>query len=53
MQAVMRGMSGISAEHSRIASAEHICWASCEKARLDDVWTTMAMVAKAKSEAMV
>ncbi|MDA9398729.1 hypothetical protein XH79_08130 [Bradyrhizobium sp. CCBAU 45389] len=52
MQAVIRGMSGISLEHSRIASPEHICWASCEKARLGDVWSAK-LVASATSEAMV
>ena len=49
----MRGMSGISLEHSRIASPEHICCASDEKARPGDVWSVMAVAAKANSEAMV
>jgi hypothetical protein len=53
MQALIRGMSGISLEHSRIASPEHICCASDEKARLGDVWSAMAAVAKANSEAVV
>jgi hypothetical protein len=46
-------MSGISLEHSRIASPEHICCASDEKARPGDVWMTIAVVAKANSEAVV
>lgn len=46
-------MSGISLEHSRIASPEHICCDSGEKARPGEVWRAMAMVAKEKSEAMV
>jgi hypothetical protein len=49
----MRGMSGISLEHNRIASPEHICCASDEKARLGDVWNAMAAVVKANSVAMV
>jgi hypothetical protein len=53
MQALIRGMSGISLEHSRIASPEHICCASDEKARPGDVWMTIAVVAKANSEAVV
>jgi hypothetical protein len=52
MQAVIREMSGISLEHSRIASPEHICCASDEKARPGDAWSATA-VAKAKSEAIV
>jgi hypothetical protein len=46
-------MSGISLEHSRIASPAHICCASDEKARPGDVWSAIAVVAKANSEAMV
>ena len=53
MQAVMRGMSGISLEQSRIASPEHICCASDEKAKLGDVWSAKAVAATAKSEAVV
>lgn len=53
MQAMILEMSGISLEHSRIASPEHICCASDEKARLGDVWRVMALVAKANSEAVV
>ena len=53
MQAVIRGMSGISLEHSRIASPEHICCAWDEKARPGEVWKARAVVAKAKSVAIV
>jgi hypothetical protein len=53
MQALIRGMSGISLEHRRIASPEHICCASDEKTRLGDVWSAMAAVAKAKRAVMV
>ena len=53
MQAVIRGMSGISLEHSRIASPEHICCASDEKARPGEVWNARLVTAKAKSEAIV
>jgi hypothetical protein len=53
MQALTRGMSGISLEHSRIASPVHICCASDEKARPGEVWSAMAVVATANSEAVV
>jgi hypothetical protein len=53
MQALIRGMSGISLEHSRIASPEHICCASDEKARPGDVWNVTAVVATAKRVAIV
>ena len=53
MQALILGMSGISLEHSRMASPEHICCASDEKERLGDVWNAMAAVVTAKRVAMV
>src|SRR5436305_14488823 len=53
MQAVILGMSGISLEHSRIASPEHICCASDENAKPGEVGIAMAAVARAKSVAMV
>ena len=53
MQAMIRGISGISLEHSRIASPEHICCASGEKAKPGDVWNATAVVARAKRVAMV
>ena len=53
MQAVIRGISGISLEHSRIASPEHICCASDVKARPGEVWSARLVTAKAKSEAIV
>jgi len=53
MQAVILGISGISLEHSRIASPEHICCASDEKARPGDDWNAMAVVATAKRAAIV
>ena len=53
MQALTRGMSGISLEHSRIASPVHICCASEEKARPGDVCSAMALAATANSEAVV
>jgi hypothetical protein len=53
MQALIRGMSGISLEHSRIASPEHICCASDENAKLGDVGIAMAVVARAKRVAIV
>lgn len=53
MQALILAMSGISLEHNRIASPEHICCASDEKARPGELWSAMAVVATAKSEAIV
>lgn len=53
MQALILGMSGISLEQSRMASPEHICCASDEKARPGDVWNATAVVAMAKRVAIV
>jgi hypothetical protein len=53
MQALILGMSGISLEHRRMASPEHICCASDEKARPGDVWNAITAVVTAKRVAMV